>query len=103
MKSSFSFCFPLEAVVWTAGLAALAFLNPYDDYATSLCLFHHLGFEYCPGCGVGHSISFLFHGDWKSSLAAHPLGIFAVMVLTNRIRRLMTNFLNGLSFSKLKS
>jgi hypothetical protein len=102
MKSPFSSQFPLEAVAWTAGLVALAFMNPYDDSGPSLCLLHHLGFKYCPGCGLGHSISFLLHGDWKGSLAAHPLGIVAVMVLTNRIRKLMTNFFNGISFSKLK-
>lgn len=88
--------------MWTTGLVALAFMNPYEDRALSLCLLHQFGFKYCPGCGLGHSISLLLHGDWKSSLSAHPLGIVAVIVLANHIRRLLMNFLNDVLSSRSK-
>ncbi|ASU32319.1 hypothetical protein MuYL_0416 [Mucilaginibacter xinganensis] len=44
-----------------------------------------MGVTWCPGCGLGHSISFLFHGDIKNSLHAHWLGIPAVGVILYRI------------------
>ncbi len=100
MKNSISPQFPLEAVMWTTGLVALAYMNPYENRGPSLCLLHYFGFNYCPGCGLGRSISFLLHGDWKSSWTAHPLGIVAVAVLTNHIRRLMLICLNH--FFKIK-
>ncbi|MEN8224828.1 MAG: DUF2752 domain-containing protein [Bacteroidota bacterium] len=51
----------------------------------SLCPFHNLGFHWCPGCGLGHSISWLFRGDIVQSFHAHPLGIPAVLVLSIRV------------------
>jgi len=44
-----------------------------------------MGFTWCPGCGLGHSISFLFHGDIKSSFHAHWLGIPALIIIVYRI------------------
>jgi len=74
----------LEAIIWITSLLILAFTPPEHDHY-SICLFHNLGFRFCPGCGLGHSISYLFHGDIYSSLNAHPLGIFATAVLSYRI------------------
>jgi hypothetical protein len=74
----------IEAYIWIAGLITLAFLTPDESHFT-LCPLANMGFEYCPGCGLGKSISFLFHGHIMESFNAHPLGIFAVGVLVFRI------------------
>jgi len=44
-----------------------------------------LGITWCPGCGLGHAISFLFHGDIRSSFHAHWLGAPALIVILYRI------------------
>ncbi|KAA0225757.1 DUF2752 domain-containing protein [candidate division KSB1 bacterium] len=93
---------PLEAGIWLIGLIALACLNPYADQTPSLCIFHTLGLRFCPGCGLGHAIAFLFHGDFQRSFAAHPLGIPALVILSSRILSLLLNSCRGIrSFSKI--
>ncbi len=74
----------LEALIWLVALISLALTIPENDHY-SFCVFHNLGFKYCPGCGLGHSISYFFHGEITKSFNAHPLGIFAVVILTYRI------------------
>jgi hypothetical protein len=74
----------LEAFIWIAALIALAFTSPVDQ-CYSLCPLHNLGISWCPGCGLGHAISWLFRGDIVRSFEAHPLGIPAVMILLFRI------------------
>lgn len=90
--------FPGEACVWLGGLLALACLDPNDNGA-SLCLFHLLGIDACPGCGLGHSISFFLRGEWSSALAAHPLGPAAVLILLGRVLRLLYDFFRVPRFS----
>lgn len=80
---------PLEALVWTAGLIGLALTDPDTRGVLDLCLFKHLGFESCPGCGLGHSVAYLLHGQLGRSLETHPLGLFTVGVLCTRILSLM--------------
>jgi hypothetical protein len=63
-------------------------MTPGCDPHYSFCVFKFLGLKFCPGCGLGHSISYLFHGDIPASFSAHPLGIFAVIVLMCRIYNL---------------
>ena len=82
-----------EAVIWIAGLIILAFINPYGGSHFSICPLHNLGFKYCPGCGLGHSISFLLHGDFYHSVECHILGIPAIIVLVFRIKYLLMNSL----------
>jgi hypothetical protein len=77
-----------EAVLWLSGLIFLMFVNPYQQQQLSLCPFHNLGISFCPGCGLGRSISFLYHGDLLHSIKAHPLGIIAVILITTRIIKL---------------
>jgi hypothetical protein len=76
--------FPFEGLVWIAALAALALSTPETSHIT-LCPFAKLGFDFCPGCGLGRSISFAFHGEFEASLHTHPLGLFAIFILTLRI------------------
>ncbi len=91
MKKSFAFIrrLNLETVVWTAGLLYLALINPYSTNHLSFCLFRLLGFEHCPGCGLGLSISYILHGDFTRSFQAHPLGGAAIIILTSRIISLL--------------
>ena len=77
-----------EAVIWIVALMALAFTNPSDHHYT-LCPFHNLGWEFCPGCGIGRSISYAFHLQFERSFLAHPMGIPAVAILVHRIIRVL--------------
>jgi len=74
-----------EALFWIAGLVYLAVIDPYASNHLSFCPLHNLGFDFCPGCGLGRSISFILHGDIGGSLAVHPLGIPALGILGHRI------------------
>jgi hypothetical protein len=77
-----------EAVIWIIALVALAFTNPTNHHYT-LCPFHNLGWDFCPGCGIGRSISYLFHLQFERSFLAHPMGIPAVVILVYRIIRVL--------------
>jgi hypothetical protein len=85
---------PLEAMIWFCGLLALALYTPADRHFT-ICPLNHLGFDFCPGCGLGRSIAHLFHGEVANSLKTHPLGIFAVIVLSFRIIQLSKGYLKS--------
>ncbi len=76
----------LEAFIWIAALLVLA-LSPLPDNQEhlSLCPFHNLGLDFCPGCGIGRSITLFFHAHWKASFEMHPLGGVAVFILLYRI------------------
>ena len=81
----------LELIFWVAGLSCLAFTNPTAQAHFSLCPLKALGFKWCPGCGLGHSISFLFRGMIAQSVKAHWLGIPALVLILNRIAKLFWN------------
>lgn len=83
--------FGFEAVVWTFGLLYLAFIHSPGETHFTVCPLANLGIDFCPGCGLGNSISYLFKGDFISSFVAHPLGIFALIVLTLRIFTIIKN------------
>lgn len=72
-----------EAFIWITALMFLAFSHPGPAHYT-LCPLKNLGFHFCPGCGLGTSITYFFHMDLKASIEAHPLGIPAVMLLITR-------------------
>lgn len=73
-----------EWLVFSIGLLLLAIMNP-GDAGVSLCLFEWLGIEYCPGEGLGHSISYTFRGDISAAFEAHLAGPAAVLILILRI------------------
>jgi hypothetical protein len=84
--------FPLETYIWIFALTILYFIEPHAGHF-SICPFYHLGFSFCPGCGLGTSINHLMHGDLFRSFESHPLGWFALIVLFSRIIQLIkTNF-----------
>jgi hypothetical protein len=80
----------IELVAWITGLLLLALADPTQHHFT-LCIWHHLGFDFCPGCGLGRSVAYLFRLDLAASWQQHPLGIFAIIVLFVRIKNLLTN------------
>jgi hypothetical protein len=80
---------PLEAIVWASGLLAMALIEPTHEQHFTLCLFSQLGFDFCPGCGLGRSIVFLFHGEVLQSFQTHPFGLLAVIILSYRIFQLL--------------
>jgi hypothetical protein len=75
----------LELLFLSAGLIFLAVIDPDAAGLPSLCLAKAVGFDACPGCGLGASISYALHGDLARSWSAHPLGVFALVVLVRRI------------------
>jgi len=77
-----------ELTAWVTAFTLLAFMPPTTDPHYSFCFFKFIGIKYCPGCGLGHSISYLFHGDLKACVNTHPLGLFAVIVILIRIYKL---------------
>lgn len=85
--------FNIELFTWLSGLVFLAWISPEGDGHFSLCILKNLGVPYCPGCGLGGSISFLLHGEILTSIHTHPLGIFALAILSHRIFQLSRSLL----------
>ena len=80
-----------EALIWTIGLIVLFFAYPFAGDHFSLCVYHHLGFDFCLGCGIGRSISSLMHGDISASWEFHKLGVFVLPLIVFRIVKLVNN------------
>ncbi|MFU8813581.1 MAG: DUF2752 domain-containing protein [Balneolaceae bacterium] len=78
----------VEWMVLLTGLILMATLNP-ETASRSFCLLDVAGFSFCPGTGLGRSIALFFRGDFTASLAMHPAGIPAVVLLSGRIGSLL--------------
>ena len=74
-----------EIFIWSSALIYLAIFNHPDHNHFTICPIKNLGIDFCLGCGLGNSISYLFHGDFISSFNAHPFGIPALIILVSRI------------------
>ena len=77
-----------ELLFWVAALLLLATtstssLTAHQDF--SFCPLANLGITWCPGCGIGRSISLLLHGQLQESLSMHWFGIPALLILLYRI------------------
>jgi len=81
----------LEASVWISALLYLAFIHIPGETHFTICPIKNLGFDFCPGCGLGNSVSYIFHGDFYRSFTTHPLGLFAIVILLLRIIFLIKN------------
>ena len=77
-----------ELTFWIIALTLLAFMQPGNTSHYSFCFFKLAGINFCPGCGLGHSIGYLFHGNISASFASHPLGPFALIIILQRIYNL---------------
>jgi hypothetical protein len=90
----------LEAALWISGLIFLIFLPTGSESHFSLCPLKNIGISFCPGCGLGKSIHYLFILDFKSSFGAHPLGLFALAIITARITSLIKRNFSLNNFSE---
>ncbi len=76
--------FPPEALFWFLALGALASSNPEADVHYTVCPVALMGFEFCPGCGLGRSISAIFHGNLMLSWEFHWFGGPALVIILYR-------------------
>ncbi len=52
------------------------YLPPFENLGgPTLCVTKALFHRDCAGCGITRSLISLGHGDWRASLAFHPVGI----------------------------
>lgn len=79
--------FPIELVFWILALVLLATADLHNHHFT-LCPLANLGITWCPGCGLGRSITALFHGDVSASFSYHWFGIPALILISYRIYQL---------------
>lgn len=86
--------FPLEGYIWTAAILLLAFINVDSNHFT-ICPFHNLGIEFCPGCGLGRSIHYFIGFEFTKSFNTHPLGGAALAIILYRIFSLMRLSINS--------
>jgi hypothetical protein len=82
---------PFEALLWITGLLLLAFAD--TDSHFTICPLKNAGFDFCPGCGLGKSVTFIFRGQIAASFQAHPLGLFALFILSFRIINLLKQYI----------
>lgn len=83
--------FPIELFFWITALVLLATSNAHEHHFT-LCPLANLGFEsWCPGCGLGRSISHIFHGEISESFKQHWFGFPALAIIGYRIIVLINN------------
>jgi len=91
MKKTVQFIWSnLELLFWVTALVYLFFINPVGTHFT-FCPIKNLGFNFCPGCGLGHSIHYAMTLNIRESFSHHPLGFFALLVLLSRIFKLIRN------------
>jgi len=67
-----------EQIAWITALLFL-YLMDASQKTNSFCLFRLIGFESCPGCGIGHSIHYVLHLQFRQSFHEHILGIPATI------------------------
>jgi hypothetical protein len=58
-----------------AAWAVLAWWTPPASDTWTLCAFRRVTGHPCPTCGMTRSLAALAKGDWRASLALHPLGL----------------------------
>lgn len=91
-----------EAVAWILGLIFLLLINPYVKQNFTLCPLKNMGIDFCPGCGLGKAISFIFHFDFSNSFNAHPLGLIAFILILHRIIILLMKTYNNFKLKESK-
>ncbi|MGV3684167.1 MAG: DUF2752 domain-containing protein [Daejeonella sp.] len=87
---------PLELIIWSGALIFFGLSYPQRVHHFTLCPLENLGFSWCPGCGLGRSVSYLLHGEFSLSFKQHWFGIPAFGILICRILQLLNKFLLNL-------
>lgn len=77
-----------ESICWISALIILFFMSHDNDADASLCMFRIIGFNSCPGCGLGHAIHDALHLRFGLSFKEHWLGIPAILIIFQRIYQL---------------
>jgi hypothetical protein len=79
---------PIELIFWIIGLTLLASADmpeQLNEPHFTICPLANSGFHWCPGCGLGRSITALFHGEFYLSIQLHWFGLPAFLILCYRI------------------
>lgn len=69
----------LPSIMWTVALAAIFVMD--TSSTKSFCFFKWLGFRSCWGCGLGHSIHYTLHFQFREAVNNHILGIPVTLAL----------------------
>jgi hypothetical protein len=91
---------PWELIIWTGAIVLFGVSYPQQTNHFTLCPIDNLGFSWCPGCGLGRSISYFLHGDFILSIKHHWFGIPATGILIFRIVQLLIKFALNLMSTK---
>jgi hypothetical protein len=86
----------IEPIVWLGALLWLGLSEPQSNLSFSLCPLANLGLKFCPGCGLGRSISYALHGNFLQSIHLHLLGIPAILILAYRTVSLVIHAMSEL-------
>lgn len=91
MRSKLHYVFKnyFEILAFSVGLLLLVFMDPSNVSGPDFCLFEQIGITFCPGDGLGHSISYTFRGQFYNAMQANLLGPFAIAILSGRIVHLI--------------
>ncbi|WP_200978818.1 DUF2752 domain-containing protein [Echinicola sp. 20G] len=81
--------FPTELIFWCLGILGILLIDTESTQHFTLCPIGLLGFEWCPGCGLGRSMKLLIEGNFKASWEMHPLAGLAWIVILLRIFNLI--------------
>jgi hypothetical protein len=84
-----NFFLHFEWLALGAFLIVPAFIDP-EVHTVSYCLFQNIGIEFCPGCGLGRSVAYIYRANLTASFQMHPAGLLMVMVLVSRIIQIFT-------------
>ena len=86
LKEAFAKYFYLhfEWMALATGLLLMMFMEP-NSTAASFCPLERLGFQFCPGDGLGNSIALAVRGQFTASFYSHAMGIPAIVIILGRI------------------
>lgn len=78
-----------EIAAFSIGLVLLALMDPEIATGPGFCLLERLGVTFCPGDGLGHSVAYIFRGEFHNAMEANAFGPLAITVLSGRILHLL--------------
>ncbi len=86
-----------ELFIWIAALVMLYTADLNADF--TLCIPSNLGLKNCLGCGIGHSITALMHGEISHSWQYHFFGIPALGILIWQIVKLSRKLITDIKIN----